>query len=362
MSTTVGSDDDLLGPKGLISTNGNYVLDRARIVALLSFVWTGALLPTTKDEYLARTGVTSSHYDHVKQYIDPLLEVFGLCRTHCRTFKSTTYPSIVALRHSVKDFAETAAGTEDGSYYFNIIAAGKTLYTELHKPSAQQVQLTIDEAREIVAQLVDMQVTAIDKLKKDARAAVDDLRTFEEQCQADKLALKSQDKIIVDALAGESGGIGELQKTIEANNIELGKGESQYNQGLVAAPIVMGVHSSKALKMQSTIIGLRRLLDDQDAQIKADKALVADLTLMKTDLQSLIAKIGPAVQAIEGMMGVWDNIALDPQIVKEATQDKSGVGLPPVQRINQKSIFRKWNKFSFSFSLYLEVYYTIYNK
>ncbi|PQE19772.1 hypothetical protein CJF32_00010204 [Rutstroemia sp. NJR-2017a WRK4] len=220
----------------------------------------------------------------------------------------------------------------------------------------------MDEAREIVAQLVDMQVTAINKLKKDARAAVDDLRTFDEQCQADKLALKSQDKIIVDALAGGSGDSGELQKTIQAKNIEVGKGESQYSQGLVAAPIVMGVHSSIALKMLSTIIGLRRLLDDQDAQIKADKALVADLTLMKTGLQRLIAKIGPAIQAIEGMMGVWDNIALDLQSVKEATQDKSGVGLPPVQRINQKSIIRKWNKFSFSFSLYLEVYYTIYNK
>ncbi|KAJ8059758.1 hypothetical protein OCU04_011396 [Sclerotinia nivalis] len=360
MATSAGGDNGLLEPKGLTAANGKYALDHAGISALLRFVWSGVLLSTTKDEYLARTGVTSSHYDHVKQYIDPLLLVYAPCKTHCMTFKNTTYPSIVALSHSVKDYAETAGGTEDGSYYANIIAAGKTLYDELNKPSAQQSSSTIDTARETVTELVDTQVTAIGTLKQNAQTAVNNLRTFEEQCQADKLALEAQDKIIVDALTGDSGDIVKLKATIDANKIELSNDEDEYDEdvtiaataisyawcwpiGTIVAATIMGVYGSRAVKMQATISGLKGLLSDENDQIKADKTLVADLTLMKTDLETLIGKIGPAIQAIEGMMGVWDNIALDLQSVKDATQDKSGVGLPVVQKINQNSILTKWN-------------------
>ncbi|APA12272.1 hypothetical protein sscle_09g070420 [Sclerotinia sclerotiorum 1980 UF-70] len=374
MATPAVSDNALLEPKGLTTQDGKYVLDHAGISALLRFVWSGVLLSTTKDEYLARTGVASSHYDHVKKYIDPLLSTYAPCKTHCMNFKNTTYPSIVALSHSVKEYAETAGGKEDGSYYANIIAAWKTLCDELKKPEAQRDNSTIDDARETVKELVDAQVAAIEALNQSAQKAVSDLRTFEEQCQADKLALDGQDKIITDALSGDSGDIVKLEAAIKANKAELSKDQDEYDEdvtiaatavtyawcwpiGTIVAATIMGVYGSRAVEMQATINGLKGLLTDEDDQIKADKILVADLTLIKTDLETLISKIGPAIQAIEGMTSVWHNIGLDLQAVRDWTQDKSAVGSAVVQKINQNSIITKWNNIYTKVDNYLNIAY-----
>ncbi|CAD6445217.1 07b06209-cfd8-402b-a3dc-9f09734075db [Sclerotinia trifoliorum] len=374
MTTPAASDDSLFEPKGLTASDGKYVLDHAGISSLLRYVWSGVLLPTTKDEYLTRTGVASSHYDHVKKYIDPLLLAYAPCKTHCTNFKNTTYPSIVALSHSVKDFAGSAGGKEDGSYYAAIIAAGKTLSIELKKPVAQQDSSTIDDARETIKELIDAQLIAIDELKQIALTAVNNLHTFEEQCQADRISLNGQDKIITDALTGDSGDIVEIQAAITANKAELSKDQSEYDEdvtiastavtyawcwpiGTIVAATIMGVYGARAVEMQGKINGLKGLLADEDDQIKADKALVADLTLMKADLETLISMIGPAIRAIEGMSSVWENIALDLQSVRDYTQEKSGVGLPAVQKVNQNSIINQWNNLYTKVDNYLDMAY-----
>ncbi|EDN94841.1 predicted protein [Sclerotinia sclerotiorum 1980 UF-70] len=228
---------------------------------------------------------------------------------------------------------------------------------------------TIDDARETVKELVDAQVAAIEALNQSAQKAVSDLRTFEEQCQADKLALDGQDKIITDALSGDSGDIVKLEAAIKANKAELSKDQDEYDEdvtiaatavtyawcwpiGTIVAATIMGVYGSRAVEMQATINGLKGLLTDEDDQIKADKILVADLTLIKADLETLISKIGPAIQAIEGMTSVWHNIGLDLQAVRDWTQDKSAVGSAVVQKINQNSIITKWN------NIYTKAYVT----
>lgn len=53
--------------------------------------------------------------------------------------------------------------------------------------------------------------------------------------------------------------------------------------------------------------------------------------------------IGPAILAIEGMMGKWDDIAGDLKSIKEATQGEDATLIPLVQGIQQNAIVTQWN-------------------
>ncbi|KAM0141504.1 hypothetical protein ACHAO1_001692 [Botrytis cinerea] len=156
---------------------------------------TGALLATAKEEYLLHTGINAAEYDHLKEYIDPLLVVYTACKGHCVTFKDVTYRKIVYFSNAVYTFAGKAGGKATGSYYANIISNTLIVYGELEKDYDEQDQELIKKSQGIVDALVKLQLKAITKLKDDANKVVKDLQDFETQAKADQLALAARNKI-----------------------------------------------------------------------------------------------------------------------------------------------------------------------
>ncbi|THV47438.1 hypothetical protein BGAL_0310g00010 [Botrytis galanthina] len=363
-----------LKPDGFMDSDGKYILDNAIVVGLLNYVWTGVLLATNKDDYMARTGITLDHYSTLSKYIDPLLDVYKPCQAHCQDFKDNVYGNIVDLSHAVKDYAHTAGGTAGGSFYANIIKYGNLLYDELQKPTAQQDQANVTNYRDAVTQLVDTEIDTITKLQGKAAKAKQDLMTFQQHCMEDQTALDAQNTLITTALTGDNGDLTQTQAQLISDKAELSADQDEYKEdiiiaataityvwcypiGTIIAGAIMGVYGARAAKMKATIDAIKELIEDDNDKIAADKNLIADLGLIKDDLRSLIAKIDVAVQALEGFVSVWGNIAGDLQAVKDATQDYSGTGNKITQGIEQQSILDSWNELHDKMDVYCNIAY-----
>lgn len=58
----------------------------------------------------------------------------------------------------------------------------------------------------------------------------------------------------------------------------------RFPVGPVIAAVIIGVYTDRAIKMKAKIDALRDLLTDDQDQLKADRQLVADLTLIQVIL------------------------------------------------------------------------------
>ncbi|THV47487.1 hypothetical protein BGAL_0307g00110 [Botrytis galanthina] len=350
----------ILQPKGLIDDKGNYTLSQGDISNLLKYIWTGALLSTSKEEYILHTGINADEYDHLKEYIDPLLVVYTACKGHCVTFKDVTYRKVVDLSNAVYSYAGKAGGRVAGSYYANIISNTIIVFNELEKDDDKQDQKVITNSKSIVDSLVKAQLKSIAKLQGDANTVVQDLRDFETLAKADQLALTDRNKIITDRLTGEGGDIKRLQDDIKAKTKDISDDQDEYEQdiviaatsatyawaipvGPIVAAVIIGVYTDRAIKMKAKIDALRDLLTDDQDQLRADRQLVADLTLIQTDLQNVINQIGPAITTIQKMIGTWGAIATDLEDINTAVKEDSLELMPDLQTITQESILSQWN-------------------
>ncbi|KAF7906167.1 hypothetical protein EAF00_000446 [Botryotinia globosa] len=350
----------ILQPKGLIDDKGNFPLSQGDISNLLKYIWTGALLSTSKEEYILHTGINADEYDHLKEYIDPLLVVYTSCKGHCVTFKDVTYRKVVDLSNAVYNYAGKAGGRVAGSYYANIISNTKIVFDELEKDYDEQDQKVITNAKSVVDALVKAQLKSITKLQGEANTVAQDLRDFETLAKADQSALAARNKIITDKLNGEDGEINRLQNDIKTKTKDISDDQDEYEQdiviaatsatyawaipvGPIIAAVIIGVYTDRAVKMKAKIDALRDLLTDDQDQLRADRQLVADLTLVQTDLQNVINQIGPAITTIQKMEGIWDAIAADLKSINAAVSEDSAELMPLVQSINQEDILDQWN-------------------
>ncbi|KAF7899253.1 uncharacterized protein EAF01_008466 [Botrytis porri] len=359
----------ILQPKGLIDDKGNYALSQGDISNLLKYIWTGALLSTSKEEYLLHTGINADEYDHLREYIDPLLVVYTACKGHCVTFKDVTYRKVVDLSNAVYSYAGKAGGRFAGSYYANIISNTIIVFNELEKDYDDQDQTLIKNSKSIVDSLVKAQLKSITKLQDDANKVVQDLRDFETLAKADQLALTARNKIITDKLTGEGGDIQRLQDDIKTKTKDISDDQDEYEQdiviaatsatyawaipvGPIIAAVIIGVYTDRAIKMKAKIDALRDLLTDDQDQLKADRQLVADLTLIQTDLQNVINQIGPAITTIQKMIGTWGAIATDLEDINTAVKEDSPEVMPDLQTITQESILSQWNDLKATVDVY----------
>lgn len=63
-------------------------------------------------------------------------------------------------------------------------------------------------------------------------------------------------------------------------------------------------------------------------------------------MDSVLSLIGPAITAIEKMMGAWDAITGDLKAIQDFVSNRETKGTPALLKINQKIVIKKWNDLS----------------
>ncbi|KAL1729957.1 hypothetical protein EV714DRAFT_273107 [Schizophyllum commune] len=305
-------------PQGLLNADGNYVLQQEDVYNLLKYVWAGVLLPVTPEDYQKRLQISTDIATKLANVISPLVAAYKTCSANCTAFKSTTYPSIVAIASDIYNYAQNAGGTAQDSYYAGIWQAIRTLANTTSPTQAQQLIATING-------LIDTQVNDIANIKTKAEQVVTDLTTFKLQTAGDQTTLKTNIDAVAAALKTEDGDLATLEKMLADNKAELASDEAEYEHdvivacttltyfwvpivGIIAATIVAGVFGKKAADMADKIDEIKSLIADEEGKVSDEKRLLADLNAVDTDLTNFYASIDPAISAMQDMIAVWENI------------------------------------------------------
>ncbi|KAJ6503734.1 hypothetical protein C8R45DRAFT_1091513 [Mycena sanguinolenta] len=333
-----------LEPTGITDDQGNYVLQTRDMFNLLKFLWTGVLLCEDQASYCTRTGISSVHYTKAsssrqlyKTQLDPLLDAYkGVSaqitsappslsaalqlKGHCTTFKNDTYPAIVGIADSIYNYADQASGGGDisASYYAFI-------FDNIRSLAAATTQADKDTYKATIKEAIDAMVATIGELKTSATGVTDKLKAFELECRADQAKLTTCATAVSQQLSGATGAIATLQATIKKNQQALAddKARAEHDKlilatsaayawcGPIGAIVALGVDIKFGLDlkaMESAISQLNSDLKSENQELQDDKAIVAELGNVKLDIQNVIDLIGPAVAAIDKMIGVWDAI------------------------------------------------------
>ncbi|KAL1745679.1 hypothetical protein HDZ31DRAFT_62884 [Schizophyllum fasciatum] len=364
MSTTQASD---MTPQGLLNDDGNYILQKDDMYNLLKYVWAGVLLPKDTATYQARVQVSAATYTKISGVVTPLLATYAVVQGHCQVFKSTTYPSIVGVANDVYNYAQDAGGAPDVSYYGNIFQSIRTLSTT----TSQSEQSNL---KQVINSLVDTQVQNISAIQEKAKALVEDLIGFKNQTLQDQAALKERKQAVDDALSSEVGNLDDLQADLKSNKIELQDDEEELERdkiiacttltyawipfvGIIAASIVAGLYGSAAAKMADKIDALHKLLVDESGKIQDEKSLIADLTAVDTDLQSLLDAIEPAIKTLQAMSTIWQDIATQLTNLRDMVNTDVRKANAIIATIEDAKLVDKWNTLARAVDRYRQAAY-----
>ncbi|KAL1714238.1 hypothetical protein EV715DRAFT_209983 [Schizophyllum commune] len=342
-----------LTPQGLLNADGNYVLQQEDVYNLLKYVWAGVLLPVTPEDYQKRLQLSTDIVTKLSNVITPLVAAYKTCSANCTTFKSTTYPSIVAIANDVYSYAQNAGGTAQDSYYANIWQAIRSLANATSPTQAQQLIATING-------LIDTQVTDIANIKAKAEQVVNDLITFQDQTAGDQTTLKTNLDAVAAALKTEDGDLATLEKMLADNKAQLTSDEADYEHdkivacttltyfwagpiGLIAAAVVAGIYGKKAADLADKIDEMRSLITDEEGKVSDEKSLLADLNAVDADLTSFYASLDPAITALKDMITVWDNISTQLTNLKSIVANDVQKATAATAALNDAILVAKWN-------------------
>ncbi|KAL1746617.1 hypothetical protein HDZ31DRAFT_33736 [Schizophyllum fasciatum] len=348
-----------MSPKGLLNSNGNYILQHADAVNLLKYVWAAVLLPLSEADYRSRLQISNETAVKLSDVIKPLIDSYSTMQAHCQIFKDKTYPNIVSIASEVYDYAENAGGTANDSYYAHT-AASAYIFQCIKSLDSVTSQAEEQKLRQKIHALVDMQLQHIDKIRDKCQTAVDDLRTFEEDTQKDLAALTERSDTVHNKLVAENGSLADMNKKLTDYRTELKNDEALYEHdkivacttltyywipllGIIVAPIVAGIYGDKAVKMAARIDEVNKMITDYVGKIKDETLLVADLSAINSEVSRILKLIAPTIAVIEKMLGMWQSIAEDLKSLKEMVNTNVRDAASVVAELAEAKIVAKWN-------------------
>lgn len=130
-------------------------------------------------------------------------------------FHDTTWPRIVGLSDTIYNYATTAGGKSETSYYANMLVWVGQYNDELNKDKPNEQVL--NELKQSVLTLTKQQIQKIDGLQQDSNKAKGDLEAFDALCRKHQENLTSSKNTLQNLLEGDQGEIAELREKIAEN-------------------------------------------------------------------------------------------------------------------------------------------------
>ncbi|KAJ7098502.1 hypothetical protein B0H15DRAFT_1004789 [Mycena belliarum] len=338
MSTPTSTTPNL-GTQGILDPNGQYMLRNRSMFNLLKYLWTGALATYETTTYCARTGITVAHYNKYKTQLDALLATyktvsatldpllslqFQQINGHCTTFKDVTYPEVVGIADAIWNYAHLASGggNVNASYY-------KAIFDTIDKLAACTASDPPSKAVNLKAGIndgINTMVAKITALQEQAAGVKAKFMTFDDDSKHDQANLNDSVTTINTSFKGAGGAIDTLQAQIKKDQQDLEDDIDEHDHdlllmktaaayawcgpiGAIAAAAVLGTYGVDAANMEAAIESLKTTIAQETTELADDRAILAELGNVKLDLTSMVDLIGPAITAIEEMIGEWGTIA-----------------------------------------------------
>ncbi|GAB4195739.1 MAG: hypothetical protein OHK0022_12680 [Roseiflexaceae bacterium] len=258
---------------------------------------------------------TLAKYGGSVEILRELIAGYGSINQNCRTWRDVTFPQSVNLADSIVHYSRKVP-----TYYGALADVLKGLRGKTG-PDAEALRA---DARDI-----------LDELAADARMYADQAATVREAIIAFAQATK-QDKTTItdvhDRMAAQmgnfSGRVKELNDSIDQLRKEIDKLNKDYEHsvvvaatsptyawvlpfGLIAAAIVAGVYGDAAAKLMKRINEAKAKLEQQNEELQIKVRLGTLMGLADNRLDGLIALIGPALEVIQKIEGIWRALASD---------------------------------------------------
>ncbi|KAL1999676.1 hypothetical protein VTN02DRAFT_4189 [Thermoascus thermophilus] len=356
------SDETVWYPQGMYNEDGTFILSTADMAALNRYVWRGRLLPTDRDEYTKSLGISDGGEisNDVWKAADDLLATYKDVKGTTTEFHDTTWPRIVGLSDTIYNYATSAGGKSESSYYANMLAWVGQYNEELNKDKPDEQVLT--ELKQSVLTLTKQQITQIDKLQQNSNKAKKDLEAFDALCRQHQKDLASSQKTLQNLLEGDQGEIAELRKKIAENTKAVQDKQKEYDHdrlvaqttpayvwvfpiGTIAAAAVAAQYTQMADALEREIESLKALINQENAKLQADIRLEADINGMTADIGGLLSTIGPAIVTLGKLEGAWETMSGDLQGLHDLLSNQEGQEIPPLrlERVQLDNIVEHWN-------------------
>ncbi|KAL1673946.1 hypothetical protein EV122DRAFT_221620 [Schizophyllum commune] len=357
MSTARSFD---LSPKRLLNDSGNYVLQQDDLANLVKYVWAGVLLPGDTDTYQQRLNVSTTTMRKLSEVVTPLLSTFDNFKAHCETFKDKTYPSIVSIADDIYNYAQDAGGTEQNSYYATILRCIRSLATSSSQPEKDDLMQTIDS-------LFDTLIMNATAIQTKIQEVVENVSKFGDQTYEDSSALKERKLAVEDMLTSDAGALEALQRQFEENHTELKADQAEYEHdqivasmaltyawvpflGVITSSVVAAASGRAAAAMAERIKLVNQLIAEETDEagsrtgvITDERRIVADLISVDMDTDSLLAAVGPAIQALQGVLALFQAIAGQLANLKDLVNTDPSKANAAIKKIVDSEVVNEWN-------------------
>uniref|UniRef100_D8QBX8 Pesticidal crystal protein cry6Aa n=2 Tax=Schizophyllum commune (strain H4-8 / FGSC 9210) TaxID=578458 RepID=D8QBX8_SCHCM len=368
MSTARSVD---LSPKGLLSDSGNYVLQQDDIASLARYVWAGVLLPGDTDTLQQRLNVSTATMRKLSEVVTPLLATFNDVKAHCETFKDKTYPSIVSIADDIYSYAQDAGGTEQNSYYANILRCIRSLATASSKPEKDDLKQTIDS-------LCDGLIKNATAIQTKIQEVVENVSKFGDQTYEDSSALKERKLAVEDMLTSDAGSLEALQRQLEENHTELKADQAEYEHdrivastaltyawvpflGVITSSVVAAASGRAAAAMAERIKLVNRLIAEETDEagsrtgvVTDERRIVADLISVDMDFDSLLAAVGPATHLIQVVLAAFQAISGQLANLKDLVNTDPSKANAAIKKIVDSKVVDGWNALANAVDKYRE--------
>ncbi|KAI0521855.1 hypothetical protein F5B22DRAFT_506483 [Xylaria bambusicola] len=351
-----------------------FILSSTDMSALNRYAWTGRLLATTRDDYKASIGISDASQlsDSVWSAVDTLLGKYSTIKSDTTQFLDVTWPGIVDLANKIYDFSALAGGTQNSSYYANMLKWVGAYNDELQKPDPDenmllQYQLSIQQ---ITKQMYDKTQT----LQVMASQSKQALKDFEEATRISQNNVHASDDQLTSILEGEEGEVAELrkqlndalakvdeyQKEVDADRLAV-EDTGAYSWipffGTIATPIIWKNYA-EIKELEAAISSLKSTIEQTKAKLEAALRLQADITSITIQVDSLSGLFGPAIETLEKLQGAWEVMGADLLALNGLFTD-SGATIPPMlmAQLQLNQIMEQWNTLKDYVNKYREVAY-----
>ncbi|KAL1725365.1 hypothetical protein EV714DRAFT_277581 [Schizophyllum commune] len=357
MSTAQSVD---LSPKGLLNDSGNYVLQQDDLANLVKYVWAGVLLPGDTGAYQQRLNVSTTTMRKLSEVVTPLLSSFDDSKAHCKTFKDKTYPSIVSIADDIYNYAQDAGGTEQNSYYATILRCIRGLATASSQPEQDDLKQTIDS---LFGTLIKNATAIQTKMQE----VVENVSKFGDQTYEDSSALKERKLAVEDMLTSDAGALEALQRQLEEDHTELKADQAEYEHdqivastaltyawvpflGVITSSVVVAASGRAAAAMAERIKLVNQLISEETDEagsrtevVTDERRIVADLISVDMDTDSLLAAVGPAIQALQAVLVAFQAIAGQLANLKDLVNTDPSKANAAIKTIIDSELVDEWN-------------------